>query len=165
MSIDQKLFTGINGFYWRHATNAEGEAIRKIIFAALLEHGLQPEPNITDKDLYDIEGHYKNHFFGVITNAEDKVEGTFALYNMGDAVAEIRKMYLPPEVRGLGLGKWMLSFLIEKARNEGYRKLVLETASSLQNAISLYQKFGFTQHCEENKSPRCDISMELVLDD
>lgn len=159
----QRFFTTIPGYYWRHASNADGAAIRHIIYSALEEHGLQPEPEITDKDLYDIELYYKNHFFGVLTDSDNVVKGTFALYNMGNGVAEIRKMYLPAEHRGKGLGKWMLQFLVEKAQNEGYHGLVLETASCLNKAIALYRSFGFETVCGHNASPRCDVCMSLKL--
>jgi putative acetyltransferase len=161
--MTQGFFTSIPGYYWRHASSTDGAAIRQIIFPALEEHGLKPEPEITDKDLYDIDLYYKSHFFGVITDADNVVKGTFALYNMGNGVAEIRKMYLPADLRGKGLGKWMLQFLVEKAQSEGCQELILETASCLSKAIALYRSFGFETVCGHNASPRCDVCMSLKL--
>jgi putative acetyltransferase len=153
--------TGIGHYSWRPAVNEDSHQVRTVIFNALIEHGLEPDPEITDKDLYDIEQFYRAHFFGVILDERNSICGTFALYLMNENSGEIRKMYLEPSARGKGLGGWMMQFLIKKAKDLGVTTLELETASCLTDAIELYKKYGFTDAHPENKSPRCDRKMFL----
>lgn len=58
-------------------------------------------------------------------------------------IAELKKMYLSTEARGLGLGDELLKILINEAKKCGYQQLYLETLSTMTAAIALYQKYGF----------------------
>lgn len=145
------------------AENEDGASIRNVIFDALKEHGLNPDVEITDRDLFDIESYYSGHFFGVLLDKDNQIVGTFALYTLSPEIAEIRKMYLTPSVRGKGLGRWMMQFLLKMAEEKAFKYIELETASCLKDAIVLYEKFGFKDVNPENKSPRCDRKMLLKL--
>lgn len=56
---------------------------------------------------------------------------------------ELKKMYFYPAVRGLGLGKQMVSVCLQKAAEMGYRYCYLETVGRMEQANSLYQRMGF----------------------
>ncbi|MCR4296573.1 MAG: GNAT family N-acetyltransferase, partial [Elusimicrobia bacterium] len=77
--------------------------------------------------------------------------------------AEVRKMYLLPETRGHGYGRELLRSLIDFARQAGFKRVVLETASVLKEAISLYRSFGFTPVQREHLASRCDQAYVLDL--
>lgn len=151
------------GFSFEEASNQKADQIRALIFKVLEEFGLKPDNPELDGDLDDIEFHYKGGFFGVIKNPENKIIATFALYYLRENVLEIRKMYLLPEYRSLGIGKWMLHFLIAKAKSLSTNKLELKTASVLKAAIGLYQKIGFEEVTTSDASPRCDRAFEMYL--
>jgi len=93
--------------------------------------------------------------------------GTCALLAMADGSFEVAKMTVAETHRGLGLGKKLLAFVIESARGMGARRLYLETNSSLQNAIHVYESLGFTHLPPERIKPspytRADVYMELLL--
>lgn len=63
-------FTNMNiippypGLYYRKATNADVEHVRKIVFDTLAVYGLVIDPEATDVDLFDIEQHYPDGTFG-----------------------------------------------------------------------------------------------------
>ncbi len=62
----------------------------------------------------------------------------------GDAfTAELKKMYLLPSARGLGLGRQLIDQLIPLALQAGYRTLYLETTEDMKDASKLYEKSGF----------------------
>ncbi len=61
----------------------------------------------------------------------------------GAEYGEVKRMYVRPEFRGLGLGKAMLAYLAEFARNSGVPILRLETGIHQAEAIALYERFGF----------------------
>ena len=55
------------------------------------------------------------------------------------------KMYLDSSFRGQGLGKKLLEMSLDKARELGFRRVTLETASVLKEALQLYQHYGFKE--------------------
>lgn len=57
--------------------------------------------------------------------------------------AEIKRMYVRPQFRGLGFAKLMLNHLAEYARNHGVALLRLETGIAQRDAIALYERSGF----------------------
>jgi len=59
--------------------------------------------------------------------------------------AEIKRMYVAPHVRGLGLARGMLSHLERTAVDAGARVMVLETGSAQPEAITLYLSSGYTR--------------------
>ena len=56
---------------------------------------------------------------------------------------EVKRMYVRPQYRGLGLAKLMLDRLAEYARERQVSLLRLETGIYQTEAISLYERFGF----------------------
>ena len=60
-----------------------------------------------------------------------------------DDIAEIKRMYVVPAVRGTGVAAAMLSALEQSARTRGMRRLVLETGLRQPEAIRFYEKQGY----------------------
>jgi GNAT superfamily N-acetyltransferase len=60
-----------------------------------------------------------------------------------DGRAELKRMYVVPDRRGRGLGRRLLAELESEARRLGYRGLVLETGDRQQEAVGLYESFGY----------------------
>lgn len=59
--------------------------------------------------------------------------------------AEVKRMYVVPRARGLGLARAMLAHLEQTARTAGAEVMVLETGSRQPEAIALYESSGYTQ--------------------
>jgi GNAT superfamily N-acetyltransferase len=62
---------------------------------------------------------------------------------VGLVTAEVKRMYVAPDVRGVKLGAGILATLQSAAVADGARRLVLETGDELEAASSLYRRFGF----------------------
>lgn len=153
-------------FKFRKATNSELPIIKNLIASVLQEYQLEFDVNQADQDLIDLDKSYgtNNGFFGVITDSNNRIIGTLALYNLGNKIAEIKKMYLHKDYRGLGIGKQSMIYLIELAKKKRYDRLEIETASVLASAIKLYEKFGFKyDRSKKIISKRCDVAMYLDL--
>ena len=60
-----------------------------------------------------------------------------------DEVCELQKMYFSPLIRGKGFGKVMFNKSMEAAKDFGYKKCYLESASQLKAAINIYENNGF----------------------
>ncbi|MGW5864733.1 GNAT family N-acetyltransferase [Streptomyces sp. NPDC055239] len=61
-----------------------------------------------------------------------------------DGDAEIKRMYVTPEARGLGLARRILAALEDDARSAGRTRMVLETGTKQPEAIALYTSTGYT---------------------
>ena len=153
------------GLTLRPATNADSAAIRTLIFNILREYSLSTCAAPTDKDLDDIERSYAGNqgYFAVLEEA-GRIIATMGVYRISSETCELRKMYAEPAARGQGLGKYLLKLAFSKARELGYQRMVLETATPLREAIGLYKKYGFKEYHPELISPRCDQAYELMLD-
>ncbi|MGW2340255.1 GNAT family N-acetyltransferase [Streptomyces sp. NPDC001661] len=60
-----------------------------------------------------------------------------------DGDAELKRMYVTPEARGLGLARRILAALEEDARAAGRTRMVLETGLKQPEAIALYTSSGY----------------------
>ncbi|MGA4841385.1 GNAT family N-acetyltransferase [Streptomyces sp. G45] len=60
-----------------------------------------------------------------------------------DGDAEIKRMYVVPEARGLGLARRVLALLEEDARAAGRLRMALETGTKQPEAIGLYTSSGY----------------------
>ena len=61
----------------------------------------------------------------------------------GELMAELRRMYVAPEARRLGVARALMNELEDKARRCGYATLRLETGPEQPEAIHLYEASGF----------------------
>lgn len=61
----------------------------------------------------------------------------------GAGPAEVRRMYVVPVARGLGISRRILSALEQEARELGRERLRLETGIDQPEAIGLYESSGF----------------------
>lgn len=149
----------------RSASNDDCGNVQKLVFSILQEYGLTPDLAETDKDIADIEAHYieRGGLFELLETADGELLGTVGLYPMDAETVELRKMYLSPKLRGKGIGKQTLERMIERSRELGFKKIYLETASVLKEAVGLYEKFGFTPSCD-NYTPRCDRAYFMNLE-
>jgi GNAT superfamily N-acetyltransferase len=152
-------------FAFRPPHPGDKPAVRDLVFGVLREYGLQPDPDGTDADLTDLDAHYggRGGWFEIVTNAAGEIIGSVGLYRIDDDTCELRKMYLRRDARGRGLGRQLLDHAMAAARTLGCRKVTLETASVLQEAIALYERAGFRRVTEGIHSARCDCAMELKL--
>ena len=131
----------------------------KVISAILSEYGLPWQPEEADKDVLNIEEYYlaTGGEFWVIEH-QNQIVGTAAYYpiNRGEKAVEIRKMYLLPKVRGLGLGKYLLQQLETAIALRGFKQIWIETASILAEAVKLYESNGYLPTTGVETS-RCDL--------
>ena len=89
--------------------------------------------------------------------------GCGAVKHHADSPAEIKRMWLAPQARGLGLGRRLLETLEECALAAGARVAHLETSDVLTEAISLYRSAGWVEVPAFNEEPFADHWFEKPL--
>jgi GNAT superfamily N-acetyltransferase len=67
--------------------------------------------------------------------------GAFKYYAEG--VAEVKRVFVRKEFRGQGISKLLMQQVEDKAREQGYDSLILETGKAMKSAIGLYSSIGF----------------------
>ncbi len=81
----------------------------------------------------------------LVATIDDAIVGGsgIAAFNGSKEVCELRKLFLLPENRGLGLGKKLTEDCLAFAKSKGYQQCYLDTLTSMKSAIFLYEKLGF----------------------
>lgn len=129
-----------------------------IIRSVLADYGLGWEPTGADRDVLEVESCYQQRGgeFWVIER-QGHLVGTGAYYpiDRGQNAVEIRKMYLLPQVRQQGLGRFLLGQLEAAIASRGFSQVWIETASVLQEAVQLYESSGY-QPATGVETTRCD---------
>lgn len=77
--------------------------------------------------------------------------------------AEIKRMWVSPQARGVGLGRRLLDEIECQARVLGIKRLRLDTNSSLTEARALYARCGYREIPDFNGEPYADHWFEKVL--
>ena len=100
-------------------------------------------------------------FFVAYLHAE--AIGCGAVKHHADAPAEIKRMWIAPQARGLGLGRRLLETLEECARAGGARVAHIETSAVLSEALALYRSAGWVEVERFNDEPFADHWLEKQL--
>ena len=134
----------------RRIAPEDNAAVKQLVLSTLAEFGLHGEGYAgVDAELDDMYAAYDNPlsaYFVVELDCTIVGVGGYAplLGTKPGTTAELRKMYLAPELRGKGMGEALIKLSLEGARNCGYEGMYLETVADMKAAQKLYVKHGFT---------------------
>jgi putative acetyltransferase len=119
-----------------------------------------------EKELADLPGSYALPDGRLLLlSHDDRLAGCVCLRRIGDGTCEMKRLYVRPEFRGLGLGKALTLKIIEEAREIGYAQMRLDTLPPIMDdAIRLYRSLGFSEIAPYYDNPvEGALFMELVL--
>ncbi len=132
-----------------------------VVKTVLSEYGLGWEVNCggcSDQDAVEVEKYYLEtggEFWVIERSGQIVGTGGYHPISRGDNAVEIRKMYLLPEARGYGLGRFLLAQLEQAAAAKGFKEVWVETATVLKEAVILYERNGY-QAESGVETERCD---------
>ena len=100
--------------------------------------------------------------FVVAYTTDRRPAGCGALWTMEPGVGEIKRMWVDPEWRGVGLAGRILVDLEDRSRAAGHTRTVLDTNAVLHDAIAMYERSGYRAIDRYNDNPYAQRWFEKV---
>jgi ribosomal protein S18 acetylase RimI-like enzyme len=125
-------------------TSEEFERIRELFveYADSLDFDLGFQD--FEQELADLAEHYAPpDGCLLLATSEGQPAGCVAMRKFSECVCEMKRLYVKPQYRSLGIGRALAEAIIEQARKTGYNYMRLDTAPSMEAARSLYLSMGF----------------------
>jgi ribosomal protein S18 acetylase RimI-like enzyme len=141
-----------------------GELFRSYVESLGIDLGYQD----FESELASLPGKYappKGALF-IAKNGQGHAIGCAGLRPLSEnGVCEMKRLYVAPIGRGMGLGKALMHLVLAEAARLGYQEIRLDTLPNMAEAISMYKKVGFVEIPAYYETPSDEnIFMSLKLD-
>ncbi|MDH3707288.1 MAG: GNAT family N-acetyltransferase [Acidimicrobiia bacterium] len=99
----------------------------------------------------------------VVARVDARLVACGGVQSVGSGVADLKRMWVASDARGVGLGRRLLAELERHAGELEFSTLRLETNRALSEAIALYRSAGYREGAPHNDEPHADhwFSKEL----
>lgn len=115
------------------------------------------DPAAFEAELTTLPGHFSPPGGALLVAEEDgNIAGCVALRAFEGGACEMKRMFVSSQFHGRGIGQALAGAIIERAKELGYSKMMLDTGPAQREAQGLYRKFGF-----RDIEPYYDLSPEL----
>lgn len=132
--------------YFR-AVNQANYALARMLFeeyAALINIDLSFQK--FDSELNQLETMYQMPQGGIILAEEEGIcRGCVGIRKIDEHTSELKRMFVRSGSQGKGIGKSLLHYAVELAKDCKYEKIQLDTLNTMNEAIHLYKSAGFYQ--------------------
>ncbi len=141
----------------RTGAPADATAVTALVFAALREHGIEPDA--------DVLRFGSGAAVELVAEKEGRIVGMAILWDRGpDAPgAYLSKLFVAQAARGAGIGGALVEAAIKAARARGHRSLSLRTRTVFGRAIALYESLGFERLPDPPSTSHSDRAYVLNL--
>ena len=141
----------------REVRESDVSDVLALIASVLGEFGLEfGSGSSTDDELRELPSSYASRggAFWIATR-DNELVGTCGIFPVAATTFELRKMYLNPRARGLGIGKQLLDVAVAFVRAHGGTRIVLDTTEQMTRAIAFYEAHGFVRDDAYIRGSRC----------
>jgi len=114
-----------------------------ILLISELEAQLEPLYPKTSRHGYSVEKLMEHGVTFFVTRCDGVAAGCGGIELVNLEYGEIKRMYVRPQFRGLGLARLMLNHLAAYAQEQDVHLVRLETGIHQKDAIALYERTGF----------------------
>lgn len=90
--------------------------------------------------------------------------GCIAFRQMDPAICEMKRLFVSPDFRNDGLGRALISALMERARQAGFAHMRLETVTFMHSAVRLYEQMGFVRRPPYYEIPEIFRSITIFME-
>lgn len=129
--------------------DAVRDLVRTFVRWAMTEIAKDNNPAVfegLERELAGLPGRYGLPGGGIVlARLSGKPVGCVAFFDRGNAVMEVKRMFVAPEARGHGIGGQMLDRLLTDAHALGHRRGLLWTHKSMLAAQAIYRRAGFRE--------------------
>lgn len=135
---------------FRKAVKADIPAILKLYSQPEIDKGATLSPAAAEKLFEKITGY--PDYCHYVAETEKGIIGTFALLimdnlgHMGAPSAIVEDVAVAPEHQGLGVGKRMMKYALDKSAEKNCYKLTLSSNLKRKSAHKFYESLGFERH-------------------
>ena len=135
------------------AISAENVALVRELFEQYSQlRGYEFQGVNFEAEMADLPGPYGPAKGGrlLLATYEGEAAGVVGLKKRGDGTGEIKRLYVPPQYRGNGIGKTLVAEAVRQAREAGFKKVLADTDLNMRIAMVIFDEHGFRRTAENH---------------
>lgn len=122
-----------------------GTDIRFVALCSELDADLNKQNGEAFQEIYNQYNTLEKIHDVVLALQNDTPVACAAIKEYAPGTAEIKRVFTKPVCRGQGVAAAVIAALEQRAKQQGYTRLILETGITMFPAQRLYQRLGFRQ--------------------
>ncbi len=86
----------------------------------------------------------------LLASYEGEAAGIVGLKRIDATLCEVKRLYVPPQYRGNGIGKMLVTEALKQAREMGFRRVLADTDLNMRIAMVIFDEHGFRQTAQSH---------------